>query len=117
MFNEPLSPSFSTTPSSPPYSDLTSNYEHYGLDNPDPTSLNLKDLQATSDSERTQIVPEPSEPFPEPSEPIPEPYDPKLTLPTFDEALAKFSEISTSRFKNLFVESSASDNPSEVRTN
>ncbi|XP_050890838.1 major latex allergen Hev b 5-like [Lathyrus oleraceus] len=92
MFNEPLSSSLSSNPSSPPYYDLTSNTKHSGLDNPDPTSPNHEELQATTDSEKTQSVPEPSktipepsEQIPEPSEPIPEPSEPDLTIPTFDE--------------------------------
>ncbi|XP_050896821.1 uncharacterized protein LOC127103615 [Lathyrus oleraceus] len=90
MFNEPLSPTFSTTHNSLSYYDLTSNTKHSGSDYPDPTSLNFEDLQATTDSEKTPFVPEPSEPIPGPSKP-------ELILPTFDEALAKFLESSTSR--------------------
>lgn len=84
LFNEPFSPTFSITHSTPPYYDLTEASEHSGLDNPDPTSLNLKDFQATTDLERTLYVPA--------NQPIPEPSEPELTLPTFDEALAKLSE-------------------------
>ncbi|XP_050916208.1 uncharacterized protein LOC127131328 [Lathyrus oleraceus] len=91
--------------------------QNYQRDNPDPTSPNHEDLQATIDSEKNPYVPEPipkpSEPIPEPSEPIPEPFEPNLTLPTFDEALAKFLESSNSRFKKLSDESNTSDNPSE----
>lgn len=101
MFNEPLSPPLSFNPISPPYYDLTSNSEHSGLDNPGPTTPNHEELQATTDFEKTPSVlepsvpepsvPEPSEPITKPCEPIPKPFEPDLTIPTFDEALAKFS--------------------------
>ncbi|XP_050918779.1 cell wall protein DAN4-like [Lathyrus oleraceus] len=110
LLNEPLLSSLSTTPRSPSYYDLTSNSEHSSSNYPDPPSPNLEDLQATTDSERTEFVPEPFEPIPEPSEA-------GLTLPIFDEALTKFSESSSSRFKKLSDKSSTSENPYEVRTN
>lgn len=58
----------------------------------------------------------PSEPIHAPLEPNPQPSEPNLTIPTLDEALAKFSESSTSRLRNLSYESRVNDNPSEVRT-
>ncbi|XP_050908976.1 uncharacterized protein LOC127122725 [Lathyrus oleraceus] len=109
MFNEPLSPTHSTTHNSPPYYDLTYDSEHSGSDYLDPTSPNLEDFQATHDSKRTPSVPA--------NQPIPEPSEHELTLPTFDEVLAKFSESSASRFKKLSDESNTSENPSKVRTN
>lgn len=85
----------------PPFYDLTSNSEHFGSDNPGPPSPNHEDLQVTTDSKKTQSVPEPSETIPEPisepskpihepSEPAPQPSEPDLTLPTLDEAFSKF---------------------------
>lgn len=109
MFNEPISPPLSTNPISHPYYDLTSNIKHF-----DPTSPNHEELQVTANSEKIQFVQETSETIPEPS--IPEPSEPALTIPTLDEALAKFSESSALRLKKLSDESSASDHPSEVRT-
>lgn len=109
LFNEPFSPTFSTTHNTPPYYDLTIVFEHYGSDHPDPTSPNIEDIQATTDSEITLFVLA--------DQPIPEPSEPELTLPTFDEALAKFSKSSASLFKKLSDESNTSEKPSEVRTN
>ena len=109
LFNEPVSQTFSTTHITPPYYDLTTTSEHYSYDYPDPTSQNLEDIQATTDSERTLSIPA--------DQPIPESFEPELALLTFDEALAKFSEISASMFKKLSDESNTSENPSEVRTN
>lgn len=59
---------------------------------------------------------EPSEPIRKPYEPTSQTSEPNLTLPTIDEAFAKFLEKSTSKLRHLFDESRVSDNPSEVRT-
>lgn len=109
LFNEPFSPTFSTTHNIPPYYDLTITSKHSGSDHLDPTSSKLDDIQATTDSERTLSVPA--------DQPIPEPSEPELTLRTFDKALATFSESSASMFKKLSDESNTSEKPSEVRTN
>lgn len=123
MFSEPLSPPLSFDPNSLPYYDLTSNFEHSSSDNPDPTSSNHEELQAITDSKKTQSIPEPSETIPEPSEPILEPSEPipgpsklNLTIPPFDEALAKFLESYASKFKKLSDECSINENPFELRT-
>lgn len=54
LLNEPITPP-SYTPSSPPYYDLTSNYEHSEI--PYPTSQTLAEFQTTTESEKTQFVP------------------------------------------------------------
>ncbi|XP_050918803.1 uncharacterized protein LOC127136264 [Lathyrus oleraceus] len=96
---------------------------------PKPTSLTLVELHATTESEKTQYVPEPSEPIPPPSEPTPEPSEtipppyepisepselthnpseptfqlsePDLTFPTIDEAFSKWMTSEVFKLKGL----------------
>ncbi|XP_050878124.1 uncharacterized protein LOC127081940 [Lathyrus oleraceus] len=140
LFNEPISPLLST-PSSPPYYDLSSDSEQPKV--PDPSSPTLAQLQATTNSEKSTSVPETSEPIPSPStppstasktlpsfEPPNEPSEtsqipskpihptsePEPTFSTLEEVFAIFSESSTARLRQLSEESRLSDNPSKVRT-
>ncbi|XP_050890073.1 gibberellin-regulated protein 14-like [Lathyrus oleraceus] len=77
LFHEPISPPPST-PSSPPYYDLSSEYEQPEI--PDPSSPTLAQLQDTSNSKQTLYVPETSEPTPSLSTP---PSASSINLPTF----------------------------------
>ncbi|XP_050918407.1 eukaryotic translation initiation factor 4 gamma-like [Lathyrus oleraceus] len=137
LLNEPISPP-SSTPSSPPYYDLSSDADQPNT--PDPSSPTLAQLQDTSTSEQTLSVPEtyeptpslsapssapsltlptsepPTEPFdttPIPSNPINPTSEPEPTFLTLEESFALFSECSIVKLRTLSEQSSLSDNPSE----
>ncbi|XP_050897719.1 uncharacterized protein LOC127104582 [Lathyrus oleraceus] len=100
---------------------------------PDPTSITSTTFAEHSEPSKTipppyeptsdpfepirkpsEPTPDPSEPIHKPSEPTSQPSEPDLTLPTIDEAFAKFSENSASRLRKLSDESRINDNPSEA---
>lgn len=143
LSNEPISPP-SSTPSSPPYYTISSEYGQ-----PDPQSLTLAQLQARAlstqnpPSEPETNIPSPSEQPPTPpSEPhIKNPsenpitrqsepptktiptspaltsptFEPEPTFPTLEEAVTLFAESSVEKIKSLSENSRISDDPSTVR--
>ncbi|XP_050885576.1 uncharacterized protein LOC127091084 [Lathyrus oleraceus] len=140
LINEPISPP-SSTPSSPPYYDLSFNADQTDIH--DPSSLTLAQLQDTTTSEQALSIPETSEHTPslstppsapsltlptsepptKPSETTPIPSDPinptsesEPTFPTLEDSFALFSESSAVKLRTLSEQFGLSDNPSEVRT-
>ncbi|XP_050896846.1 eukaryotic translation initiation factor 4 gamma-like [Lathyrus oleraceus] len=132
----------SSTPSSPPYYDISSDSEQPEI--PDPSSPTLDQLQAITHLEQPPFVPETSAPSPSPSatEPPSEPHtetpsepptehsetthtpsglinptsEPQPIFPTLEYSFALFSKYLVVKLINLSEQSNISDNPSDVKT-
>ncbi|XP_050897051.1 proline-rich receptor-like protein kinase PERK12 [Lathyrus oleraceus] len=100
LLNEPISPP-SSTPSSPPYYDLSSDVDQTDIH--DPSSPTLAQLQVTTTSEHTMSIPDTSEPTPSLSTP---PLAPSLTIAT--------SEPTTEPYENTPIPSDPINPSSEL---